>query len=529
MRFRLIAAALLAALLVSPAYAQVELRVTGAPAANDCVKFVNPRTFTTAGAPCATGGAPTSADYLVGTANGSLSAEIVVPATGIAWLVTSGSSANLAAHVTDETGTGPAVFRVQPQLGAAASSALTGFASGAAVYIASTGNSIIASESTTTSGPTSGAFFNLLSNDGAAMASGDKLGRIAFGGAVSASALQTGAALDAYATETWSGTAKGSRACLLTTPNATTTLTERLCAEQDGTIKAGANTVPVLEAAQTFTADQAFSGGHGAISASGSPSSTTGTIVNVTGTSSGTAATTSYGTTRTWNNASGTHYGYFADITNTASGASSRLINLQVGSDNKFDVDVSGNVVAEGTVTSADEAYTSAGWDGDLALASRNAVRDKIETMCFALDKDGTQRSLTGSTTETTLDTVTIPAGTLGANGVVEIIALWTLTNNANNKTPIIRFGGVSGTQYLAPVLTTTATFRSHVTIQNRNATNSQIGMNPATGTAFGTTTLAPQTSAVDTTAAVDIVFRGLLANAADSIALESMLVRVCP
>lgn len=52
----------------------------------------------------------------------------------------------------------------------------------------------------------------------------------------------------------------------------------------------------------------------------------------------------------TWN-ANTTHYGIHLDITNTQSGADSRLFRLQVGGANRFDVDVNGNTKIEGTLT----------------------------------------------------------------------------------------------------------------------------------------------------------------------------------
>lgn len=70
------------ALVSGIAGAQVQLKVTGTPAANDCVKFVDPRTFTTAGGPCATSAsaAPSDAHYVTMQAESGLSAETVLSA-----------------------------------------------------------------------------------------------------------------------------------------------------------------------------------------------------------------------------------------------------------------------------------------------------------------------------------------------------------------------------------------------------------------------------------------------------------------
>ncbi|KKK48975.1 hypothetical protein LCGC14_3139730, partial [marine sediment metagenome] len=44
-------------------------------------------------------------------------------------------------------------------------------------------------------------------------------------------------------------------------------------------------------------------------------------------------------------------------------------------------INSSQNVVVAGDLTVDDEAYTSAGWDGDLSVPTKNAVRDKIESL----------------------------------------------------------------------------------------------------------------------------------------------------
>lgn len=61
------------------------------------------------------GGAPTDADYVVGTANGSLSNEIVA-GTGVTDWINSPTSAALITAMTDETGSGALVFATSPTL-----------------------------------------------------------------------------------------------------------------------------------------------------------------------------------------------------------------------------------------------------------------------------------------------------------------------------------------------------------------------------------------------------------------------------
>lgn len=138
--------------------------------------------------------------------------------------------------------------------------------------------------------------------------------------------------------------------------------------------------------------------------------------------------------------------------------------------------------------------------------------------------------SLTGSTSETALATITIPAGAMGLNGGVEVRSVWSMTNNANTKTPRVRFGGAAGTQYAALAATTSSTVSDVRRIRNRNAANSQVGAFPAGGSVgLGANGNAVVTSSVDTSAAVDIVLSGQLGSAADTITLESYEVWLVP
>jgi hypothetical protein len=153
-----------------------------------------------------------------------------------------------------------------------------------------------------------------------------------------------------------------------------------------------------------------------------------------------------------------------------------------------------------------------------------------FQAMCATL---GTWRVLaasavaashTGDTLEAALATIAIPAGAMGPNGQLRVTTQWTYTNSANAKTLRVRFGGTSGTPYLAQSSTTTASAVFQNRIANRGAANSQIGNS---NTSFGATTGAVVTSAVDTSAAVNLVITGVLANAGDTVTLESYLVEL--
>lgn len=210
-------------------------------------------------------------------------------------------------------------------------------------------------------------------------------------------------------------------------------------------------------------------------------------------------------------------------------------------------------------VQDSDQAliYTGAAW-ADLSAAIRMSATDKLlgrassgagvaeEITCTAAgralidDADARQQcatlgtwrvlassavavSHTGSTSETTLATISVPAGAIGANGALRVTMVWSYTNSANTKTARLRLGGTS---FLVFNATTTSSVRIENQIQNVNSEASQKGW-VNSGTTFGSSTGTIVTASVDTSVAQDIIFRGALANAGETITLESYLVEV--
>jgi hypothetical protein len=141
----------------------------------------------------------------------------------------------------------------------------------------------------------------------------------------------------------------------------------------------------------------------------------------------------------------------------------------------------------------------------------------------FIVASSAVASSVTGTTTETILATITLPANAMGSNGVVRITTLFSYTNSANTKTPRIKFGGAT---YGGSSVTTTTNVRDQRQIANRNATNSQIGNSAVLGS-FAASSSAIVTSAVDTTAAVTILLTGQLTNTSETITLEYFLVEL--
>lgn len=109
---------------------------------------------------------------------------------------------------------------------------------------------------------------------------------------------------------------------------------------------------------------------------------------------------------------------------------------------------------------------------------------------------------LTGTTSETTLLTVPIPASLMNKRGRVNVIVLLSLTNNANNKTVRVKIGG----QTIATVTSTNQSLLGLTTwMLNLNSETSQKNGNAVSLT-------------VDTTIANDLVITGQLANAIDTV-----------
>lgn len=135
--------------------------------------------------------------------------------------------------------------------------------------------------------------------------------------------------------------------------------------------------------------------------------------------------------------------------------------------------------------------------------------------------------SVTGTTNETVLATITIPAGAMGINGGVMIHSAWTITNNANTKTLRIRLNGIAGTAYLSQSPASVLSFIDFGRrIRNRNSASSQVGIINSTGSTSGG---AVVTSSIDTTVSVDLVITAQLGVGTDTATLESYEVWLLP
>jgi hypothetical protein len=147
----------------------------------------------------------------------------------------------------------------------------------------------------------------------------------------------------------------------------------------------------------------------------------------------------------------------------------------------------------------------------------------------IVLAKSAVAASVGVVTTEATLATITVPAGVMGANGMLRVTTVWTMTNGVNDKTTRVRFSGASGTIFGGQVWTTTAAMMNQILIANRNATNSQVGSPGSTTGPFGGTGIALPTASVDTTAATTVVITGQKEVDSETLTLENYVVELIP
>jgi hypothetical protein len=158
-----------------------------------------------------------------------------------------------------------------------------------------------------------------------------------------------------------------------------------------------------------------------------------------------------------------------------------------------------------------------------LAGPAAAQIREHPERGWQILSQSSVAVSVTGTTTETNLVTITVPANRMGANGRLRITAHWSYTNSANNKIQRIRF---AGTQLFASTQTTTTQQKVISEIGNRNSLSSQVTGVGGTVDGLGAGT-ALVTTTHDTASNQNITLTGQLANAGETITLESYVVEL--
>lgn len=136
----------------------------------------------------------------------------------------------------------------------------------------------------------------------------------------------------------------------------------------------------------------------------------------------------------------------------------------------------------------------------------------------------GSASAVTGTTNETTLATFNLAGSSLGANGLLRVYCLWSMTNNANTKTPRIKIG--------ASQIATTSGFASNASAETNSNTwaqNSQAVQktNVSMVTPFGVSTAALTGTTVDLTTDQTVTITGQLGVSTDTLTLEAWYAEV--
>ena len=134
----------------------------------------------------------------------------------------------------------------------------------------------------------------------------------------------------------------------------------------------------------------------------------------------------------------------------------------------------------------------------------------------------GSNSSFTGSTTETTLINVTVPAGSIGNNGQIVVTANWACNNSAGAKAGVVYLGGTavgSSSSY-----TTSTGGSSMNSVRNRGILTKQVSQ-----LVGGASTDANVYTSIDTSVDKAITITGDTATATDHIILEGFTVTLNP
>ena len=200
------------------------------------------------------------------------------------------------------------------------------------------------------------------------------------------------------------------------------------------------------------------------------------------------AADTALNIGATWNNSSATFYGIDVDVTNSASGANSRLLNLSVGGTDKFNIDLTGNISMHGGITFVNETSFDIKDNTADAFTVKEGTNKYID-----IDTNNGSELITFGTGNVDIDNdLNIDGGDLTTNATTfNLLETNATTVNAFGTATAIDVGATSGTFTLNnPTLVGTQTtqnvFNSTATTVNAFGAASALNI----GASGGTTTL---------------------------------------
>lgn len=143
----------------------------------------------------------------------------------------------------------------------------------------------------------------------------------------------------------------------------------------------------------------------------------------------------------------------------------------------------------------------------------------------LVLAQSAVPASVTGTTSETVLATIPVPAGAMGPNGALRVSTKYSQIGG-NTRTFRVRLGDTE--LFGGPQNSTSPTMTlGPIQINNRGVSASQVGsMTGTNATGLGTGN-SFNVSAIDMLQAQNLIITGQLANAADTITLEAYTVEL--
>lgn len=150
------------------------------------------------------------------------------------------------------------------------------------------------------------------------------------------------------------------------------------------------------------------------------------------------------------------------------------------------------------------------------------------------LKASGAVVSLTGTTNETILNYINVPAGTMGANSAIDLEGVFGMVGTGGVWNLLVRIvagtsaGTLAGTTLMDSAVTAGHSVRWAGLVANANSLSAQI-MYPRALAAFTSSTSAIATSAIDTSAAFTISLNGKLAAGADALTLRHFAATLRP
>jgi hypothetical protein len=143
----------------------------------------------------------------------------------------------------------------------------------------------------------------------------------------------------------------------------------------------------------------------------------------------------------------------------------------------------------------------------------------------YVLDQNAAPTSHTGDTAEAVLANIQLAANAMGVNGRIEVKARFSWSNSANLKTIKVKFGGTAIENVSQ---TTNSGIHVAASIANRGVANSQDGY-VARYKPGSTVDYVVAPTSIDTGQATTISITGQLANATETVTLESYQVILYP